>query len=39
MNEYEIASKIIKDCKQEKIDFDYENNMYEKTKNNQDMEL
>lgn len=39
MNEYEIASKIIKDCKQEKIDFDYENNIYEKTKNNQDMEL
>lgn len=39
MNEYEIASKIIKDCKQEKIDFDYENNMYEKTKNNQDIEL
>ena len=39
MNEYEIASKIIKDCKQEKIDFDYENNMYEKTKNNQDVEL
>ena len=39
MNEYEIASKIIKDCKQEKIDFDYGNNTYEKTKNNEDIEL
>ena len=36
MNEYEIASKIIKDCKQEKIDFNYG---YEKTDYNKDMEL